>query len=122
MSKLISDRGFPGDSVVKNRPANAGDVGSIPGLGRSPGEGQWQPTLVFLPGTSHGQRSLEGYSPWSREKSQTRLTDETTSDRGEILVEVCSISKLVLYNKAESQVLLPESGKHIEQVRRPMPP
>ena len=30
--------GFPGDSVVKNPPANAGDTGSIPGLGRSPGE------------------------------------------------------------------------------------
>ena len=30
--------GFPGGSVVKNLPANAGDVGSIPGLGRSPGE------------------------------------------------------------------------------------
>ena len=36
---------------VKNPPANAGDmgdVGSIPGLGRSPGEGKWQPTSVFL--------------------------------------------------------------------------
>jgi len=31
--------GFPGDSAVKNLPANAGDVGLIPGLGRSPGEG-----------------------------------------------------------------------------------
>ena len=31
--------GFPGGSVVKNLPANAGDQGSIPGLGRSPGEG-----------------------------------------------------------------------------------
>ena len=31
--------GFPGGSVVKNLPANAGDVGSIPGLGRSPGVG-----------------------------------------------------------------------------------
>ena len=31
--------GFPGVSVVKNPPANAGDAGSIPGLGRSPGEG-----------------------------------------------------------------------------------
>ena len=31
--------GFPGGSVVKNLPANAGDLGSIPGLGRSPGEG-----------------------------------------------------------------------------------
>ena len=31
--------GFPGGSVVRNLPANAGDVGLIPGLGRSPGEG-----------------------------------------------------------------------------------
>ena len=30
---------FPGGSVVKNQPANAGDAGSIPGCGRSPGEG-----------------------------------------------------------------------------------
>ena len=31
--------GFPGGSVVKNSPANSGDPGSIPGSGRSPGEG-----------------------------------------------------------------------------------
>ena len=35
--------GFPGDSVVKNPPANAGDVDLIPGLGRSPGEGNGNP-------------------------------------------------------------------------------
>ena len=35
--------GFPGDSVVKNPPANAGDAGSIPGSGRSPGEGNGNP-------------------------------------------------------------------------------
>ena len=52
--------------VVKNPPANAGDIrdmGSIPGSGRSPGA-HWrtqQPTPVFLPGESHGQRSLAGY-------------------------------------------------------------
>ena len=41
---------------------NAGDVGSIPALGRSPWRRAWQPTLVFLPRESHGQRSLVGYS------------------------------------------------------------
>ena len=50
--------------VVKNPPANAGDVrdmGSIPGLGRPLGERRsWKPTPVFMPGESHGQRSLEG--------------------------------------------------------------
>ena len=35
--------GFPGGSVVKNSPANAGDIGSIPGLGRIPGEGNGNP-------------------------------------------------------------------------------
>ena len=51
--------------VVKNLPANAEDVrdmGSVPGSGKSPGGGLWQPTLVFLPEESHGQRSLEFYS------------------------------------------------------------
>ena len=50
--------------VVKNPPTNAGDIrdaGSIPGWGRSPGGGQ--PTPVFLPEESHGQRSLVGYTP-----------------------------------------------------------
>jgi len=40
-----------------------GDAVSIYGMGRSPGEGNDNPTPVFLPGTSHGQRSLAGYSP-----------------------------------------------------------
>ena len=45
---------------------NAGDLGSIPGSERSPGERKWQPTPVLLPGNSHGQRSLLDYSPWDR--------------------------------------------------------
>ena len=51
--------------MVKNPPANAGDVrdaGSIPESERSRGGRTWQPTPVFLPGESHGQRSLASYS------------------------------------------------------------
>ena len=55
---------FPGDSVVKNLPANIGDVGSIPESGRFPWRSKWQTNPLFLPGKSHGQRSLAGYSPW----------------------------------------------------------
>ena len=58
--------------MVKNLPCNVGDtgdVGLIPGSGRSPGGGHWQPTPVFLPGESHGQRSLAGYSPWGHKES-----------------------------------------------------
>ena len=52
--------------MVKNLPADAEDKrdeGLIPWLGRFPGEGHGQPTAVFLPGESHRQRSLAGYSP-----------------------------------------------------------
>ena len=38
--QCANNEGFPGGSVVKNPPANVGDVGSIPGQGRSPGEGK----------------------------------------------------------------------------------
>ena len=60
---------------TKNLLANEGDLrdrGLIPGLRRSPWRKAWQPTPVFLPGESHGQRSLVGYIH-SLTKSWTRL-------------------------------------------------
>ena len=59
--------GFPGDSAIKDPPANAGNEGSIPGLGRSLEGGTGNP--VFLPGKSCGQKSLAGCSPWDCKKS-----------------------------------------------------
>ena len=44
-------------------PCKAGDPGSVPGSRRSPWRRKWQRTSVFLPGKSHEQRSLVGYSP-----------------------------------------------------------
>ena len=152
---LIHRQGFPSGSAGKESACNAGDLGSIPGLGRSPGEGngnplqcswlgnprgggawwaavygvaqsptrlkqlssssssksyigllrpfswqriclqcgrpgfnpwfgkipwkrKWQPTPVFLPGESHGQRSLVGYSPRGHREVDTteRLTQQ----------------------------------------------
>ena len=88
--------GFPGGSVVNNPPANAGDVGSISGSGRSLGEGNathflaWEIQRIeepcprtedplekemqhaFLPEKSQGKKSLAGYSPWdSKELDMT---------------------------------------------------
>ena len=57
--------------MVKNPPANiAGirDVAQSLDL-EDPLRRKWQPTPVFLPGKSHGQRSLVGYSPWGRKES-----------------------------------------------------
>ena len=44
--------GFSGSSAGKESACNVGDLGSIPGLGRSPWRRAWQPTPVFLPGES----------------------------------------------------------------------
>ena len=65
--------GFPHSSVGKESACNTGDLGSIPALGRSPWRRKWKLTPVFLPGESHGQRSLAGYGPCC--KSRTRLSD-----------------------------------------------
>ena len=63
--------GFPGRSDGKASTCNVGDLGSIPGLGRSPGRRHGEPTNspVFLLGEFHGQRSLAGCSPWGRKES-----------------------------------------------------
>ena len=66
--------GFPGGSDGKESACRAGDPGWIPGSRRSPGSLRspaWQPTPQFLPGESHGQRSLVGYNPWGRRESDT---------------------------------------------------
>ena len=42
-----------------------------PWVGKIPWRSKWQPTPVFLPGKSHGQRSLVGYSPWDRKVLDT---------------------------------------------------
>ena len=69
---------FPRGSDGKESTCNAGDLGSIPGLGKSPGGFSWQPTPVFLPGESHGQRSLAGYSPWGHKESD--MTKRLSTD------------------------------------------
>ena len=45
---------FPGGLAGKESACNVGDLGSIPGLGRCPGEGKGLPTPVFWPGEVHG--------------------------------------------------------------------
>ena len=63
--RVNKNSGFPVALVVENLPANAGGMRDIrdPWLGKIPWRRKWQPTPVFLPGESHGQRSLVGYSP-----------------------------------------------------------
>ena len=60
--------GFPSGSGGKESACNAGDPGLVPELGRFPWRMKWQPTPVFLPEKSHGQRNLESCNPWCHKK------------------------------------------------------
>ena len=61
--------GSPGGSDGKESACKAGDAGLIPGLGRSPGEGNGNPLQYSCLENPHEQRSLVGYSPWDRKGS-----------------------------------------------------
>ena len=72
--------GFPGGSDGKESVCQCKRPGFDPWVGKIPWRRAWQPTPVFLPGESHGQRSLVSYSPWgSRKVDMTeRLTHTHT--------------------------------------------
>ena len=67
--------GFPGGSDKKDSACNAGDFGSIPGSGRSPGEGNGNPLQYSCLENPHGQRSLRA-AVHGVAKSRTQLSDE----------------------------------------------
>ena len=62
---------FPGGSDGKSICLQCGRPGFDPWVGKIHWRKKWQPTPVFLPGKSHGQRSLAGYSAWGRKESDT---------------------------------------------------
>ena len=65
---VLCIQGFLGGSDGKESACNAGDPGLIPGLGRCPGEGNDNPLQYSCLENPHGQRSLEGYSPWGHKE------------------------------------------------------
>ena len=69
---VLFNRGFPGGLVVKSLPANAGDAGSIPGLGRTPGEGNGNPFPY-----SCLENPMDRGAWWARHHGVTKESDMT---------------------------------------------
>ena len=70
--------------MVKNPLANAGDMGSIPWWGRSPGEGNGNPFQYSCQGNpldrgAWGQRNLAGYNPWGHKRVGHNLATKTAT-------------------------------------------
>ena len=62
------DLGEFGGSDGEGSACDSARVGFDPLVGKIPWRREWQPTPVFVPGESHGQRSLVGYNTWSRKE------------------------------------------------------
>ena len=75
--------GFSGGSDGIESTCNTGDLGLIPGLGRSPGGGHGNTLQYFCLENPHGQRSLASYSPWSCKESDMteRLSTAKSNDK-----------------------------------------
>ena len=63
--------------MVKKLPASAGDMDSIPGMGRSPGEGNGNPLQYSCLENLTDRRSMVGYSPWGHKRVEHG--DQTTT-------------------------------------------
>ena len=70
--------GFPGISEGKESACSVGDLGSIPGLGRSPGREHGNPLQYSCLENLHGQSSLVGYSPWGHRVGHDWMTKHST--------------------------------------------
>ena len=78
--------GFPGGPVVKShqgsgKACQCKRLQFNPWVRNFPQRRKWQPTPVFLPGKSYGQRSLAGYSPWGRRESDI-VTEQGAEQNG----------------------------------------
>ena len=70
---------------VKNPPVNAGDMQSIPGSRRSPGEGNGNLLQYSCLENPHGQRSLMDYSPWGHKQLDTTENTAQAHSRADIV-------------------------------------
>ena len=68
-----ASQGFLGGPAVEESACQCRRCGFDPWVGKIPWRRKWQPTPVFLPGKSHGQRSLAGYSPWGCKRVRHNL-------------------------------------------------
>ena len=83
----------------------------IPGSGRSPGEGNCNPP-VFLPGESHGWRSLVGYSPWGRRESDTTEQPHFTSKRQQSEFGSTEMARICRQGPGKSDEVIKAKGPH----------
>ena len=105
---LAIEWGFPGSSAGKESACNAGNPGSIPGLGRFLGRGHVNPLQYSSLENPHGQRSLAGYSLWvHKELDMTELHHSTVVEcsKNRYYMTICSNRKMYISKKKQNSYL-----------------
>ena len=96
--------------MIKKSTCNVEDLGLIPGLGRSPGEGHGNPLQDSCLENPHGQRTLEGYSPWVEHDIATKHSIVSNFSKfGDTVLDGCFINIIIpiVYQKLLIQVPFP---------------
>ena len=112
---LHNNRASLMDQVVRRICLQCGRPRFHPWVGKMPWRRAWQPTPVFLPDGSHGQRSLAGYSPWGHKESDTTerlaLSLLTGSETTYILCEQLRVGMSVLFRGSTASSGIVQHGK-----------
>ena len=87
MCRIVSE-GIPRWLNCKEPSCQCRRCGFNPRVGKIPWIRKWQPTPVFLPGKSHGQRSLAGYSPWGHKRVRHDLAAKQQIDLNKHLLHI----------------------------------
>ena len=104
--------GFPGGSASKESTCNAGNLGSIPGLGRSAEEGKGYPLQYSWLENPHGHRSLVVCSPWGRKESD--MTKHSTAQTliGKVFAGAWAFAFSIVFNTSPQGCWRCSSGDH----------
>ena len=87
-------------------------------VGKIPWRREWQPTPVFFPGETRGQRSLAGYSPWGCKESD--MTERLTLQALLWFLNVCRVLFVPLFHRSHSSQPLPPSNPQHKKLQPPV--
>ena len=100
VSKYPHGEGYPGGTRGEEPACQCRRCGLSPWVGKIPLRRAWQPTPVFLPRESHGQRSMAGYSPWGRRVGCDAVTEHVAC--GSSISPLGLDSAFVTWNKEQT--------------------
>ena len=106
--------GFPGGLDDKKSACNEGDLGSIPGLGRSPGEGHGNPLQYSCLQNPHGQSSLVGCSPWGCKELD--MTEQLNTWH---IASICTLSLLPFFSHFAGKISFPMASSSVDMMTTP---